>query len=155
MANNLLNAGLSFVYHENRFRNGYTNSRNVIRNKIINGGMNVAQRGTSFSIPRALPDNSYNEENPPFYTLDRWFALANVSANVTITQENTDSELLPPIGFDSYMKISTSANPYTLGPNDVFAVGQYIDYQTYSYSNNGLANQLPITLSFLAFSECE
>lgn len=44
------------------------------RNKIINGKMEVAQRGTSFSNPVSV------------YTLDRWFYGAVNSANVTVSQ---------------------------------------------------------------------
>lgn len=45
-----------------------------LRNKIINGKMEIAQRGTSFAAIGV-------------YTLDRWFAQANVGA-ATVSQQN-------------------------------------------------------------------
>ena len=46
------------------------------RNLIINGAMNVAQRGTSFSAPQN-------------YTLDRWKSLRYISPNYTVSQQST------------------------------------------------------------------
>ena len=51
------------------------------RNLIINGSMQVAQRGTTFG-------STYNNA----YTLDRWKARRYASTNYYTTQENADAE---------------------------------------------------------------
>jgi hypothetical protein len=50
------------------------------RNRIINGGFNIAQRGTSF-VSGANNDDTYN--------LDRWYVLSDGNDAVDITQTTT------------------------------------------------------------------
>jgi len=50
------------------------------RNRIINGGFNIAQRGTSF-VSGANDDDTYN--------LDRWYILSDGNDAVDITQTTT------------------------------------------------------------------
>jgi hypothetical protein len=52
----------------------------VLKNRIINGGFNVAQRGTSF-VSGANDDDTYN--------LDRWYVLSDGNDAVDITQTTT------------------------------------------------------------------
>ena len=52
----------------------------VLKNRIINGGFNVAQRGTSF-VSGANNDDTYN--------LDRWYVLSDGNDAVDITQTTT------------------------------------------------------------------
>ena len=55
-------------------------SPNVLKNKLINGSFNVAQRGTSFTSG-ANNDDTYN--------LDRWYVLSDGNDAVDITQTTT------------------------------------------------------------------
>ena len=52
----------------------------TLKNRIINGGFNVAQRGTSF-VSGANDDDTYN--------LDRWYVLSDGNDAVDITQTTT------------------------------------------------------------------
>lgn len=52
----------------------------VLKNKLINGSFNVAQRGTSF-VSGANDDDTYN--------LDRWYVLSDGNDAVDITQTTT------------------------------------------------------------------
>ena len=49
-----------------------------LRNKIINGAMEISQRGTSFTV---------NTGVGPAYTLDRYSRISASSAQITVTQE--------------------------------------------------------------------
>jgi len=50
------------------------------RNKVINGGFEIAQRGTSFTAGTNSDD---------MYTLDRWYLLSDGNDIVDVTQEST------------------------------------------------------------------
>jgi len=52
------------------------------RNRIINGGFNIAQRGTSFT-------STGNANNDDTYNLDRWYVLSDGNDVVDITQTTT------------------------------------------------------------------
>jgi hypothetical protein len=60
--------------------NTFSPNSAVFRNRIINGGFNVAQRGTSF-VSGANDDDTYN--------LDRWYVLSDGNDAVDITQTTT------------------------------------------------------------------
>lgn len=74
------------------------------RNRIINGDMNVSQRGTSFS---SVANGSFTLANG--YTLDRWFGLrGGYAANIDISQQAGFS------GFSKCMRVQrTSASTST------------------------------------------
>jgi hypothetical protein len=55
-------------------------SPNVLKNRIINGSFDIAQRGTSF-VSGANNDDTYN--------LDRWYVLSDGNDAVDITQTTT------------------------------------------------------------------
>ena len=81
----------------NAFNDGALSNRNL----IINGAMQVAQRGTSFT----------NSANVNFYTLDRWF-MNNSSETITTTQQiNTEADAAT-TGQRYFMRnvVSTSGN---------------------------------------------
>jgi hypothetical protein len=147
--------GLQLIYNENKYRNEYFQSSNVIRNKLINGAMTISQRGTTFNIPISNKDHKITDSNPPTYTLDRWFALASANNKLTITQENNNSEISPPTGFNNYMKITTSDTDPELSSEDYFAIGQYIDYSTYFNMDFGTPNAKPLTLSFMVYANLD
>jgi hypothetical protein len=55
-------------------------SPNVLKNRLVNGSFNIAQRGTSF-VSGANDDDTYN--------LDRWYVLSDGNDAVDITQTTT------------------------------------------------------------------
>jgi len=67
-------------------------SISAARNNVINGGMDIWQRGTSFTLTGG----------GNFYTADRWFTGAT---NLTIAQESSTV----PTGYKYSMKVTTSA----------------------------------------------
>ena len=68
----------------------------VNRNVIINGAMNVSQRGTSFADP-----------SNDTYTLDRFIARKSNDGAVTITQDSS-----APSGFANSLKVACDNSRY-------------------------------------------
>lgn len=104
----------------------------VLKNRIINGDMRIAQRGTSFSNPTA-----------GFYTLDRWYIRTqNASIVSTITQSTT-----APTGFVNsfYLSIGTGA---ASGSTDRAQLYQGIEGFNVDDLGWGTANAKTVTLSF-------
>ena len=52
------------------------------KNRVINGGMDIAQRGTSFT-------STSSANNDDTYTLDRWYILSDGNDAVDVTQTTT------------------------------------------------------------------
>lgn len=107
-----------------------------LKNRIINGDMRIAQRGTSFSNPTA-----------GFYTLDRWYIRTqNASIVSTITQSTT-----APTGFVNsfYLSIGTGASS---GSTDRAQLYQGIEGFNVADFGWGTANAQTVTLSFWARS---
>ena len=100
------------------------------RNLIINGAMQVAQRGTSFS------SNGY--------TLDRFSTYASAASLArTVTQSST-----APSGFSSSLKIvATTAEP-DFGGTEYVIVRQTIEAQNLQQLGFGSSEAKSITLSF-------
>ena len=62
---------------------GSINSPNaVFKNRVINGGMNIAQRATSFT-------STSSANNDDTYTLDRWYILSDGNDTIDVTQTTT------------------------------------------------------------------
>ena len=106
------------------------------RNIIINGAMNVAQRGTSFAAPA------------DGYTLDRWSVYENLSTGqVAVTQEAV-TDL---IGFTKAAKINTTTAeagvPSASGAQYATYI-QPIEAQNLSHIGNGTSAAKPLTFSF-------
>jgi hypothetical protein len=104
------------------------------KNRIINGGMVINQRGFSGAV-----DNT----NP--YTLDRWQAFSVNSSKYTV-QQNAGS-VTPPSGFTNYLGVTSSAAT-SVGASDYYAISQRIEGFTYADLNWGTANAKTVTLSF-------
>lgn len=83
------------------------------RNKIINGKMDISQRGTSFAGLTGA--NSY--------TLDRWYYGASGSGVVTVSQ-NSDA---PSNEFQNSLRIAITTADATLSGGDFSAVRQLIE----------------------------
>lgn len=104
-----------------------------LRNRIINGGMQISQRGTSFSV-------SGN------YTLDRWFVAQNTSMNFTITQSTN-----APSGFTNSLLFTrgTGAAPAAGETNYLQQVIEGFNASDFAW---GTASAKTITLSFWAYA---
>jgi hypothetical protein len=95
------------------------------RNLIINGAMQVAQRGTSWSVPNN-------------YTLDRWKSLRYLYGNYTVSQQDTG-------GLSGFSKcIRVQRNSGTSDTTEI-AINQPVE----SLSSKHLAGKV-VTLSFWA-----
>ena len=106
------------------------------RNLIINGAMQVAQRGTSF----ATMGNGDSQ-----YTLDRfkWQEGGSTTAEMTVTQSSTS-----PNEFSKSLKVDVTTADTTLGADDLI----YIQYKNEGNVLGGIAkgtsDAKPLTLSF-------
>jgi len=81
----------------------------VNRNCIINGAMNVAQRGTSFTVT--------NE-----YGIDRWFCRENTDGALTFSQDTTS-----PDGFYNSLKVNVDSVDSSIGSSQFAHVAQRIE----------------------------
>ena len=109
------------------------------RNMIINGDMNIAQRGT----PTAA--SSYTTAG--YGACDRWRlrAINTDQAAFVVSQE---SDVPTGSGFIKSIKIATSTVETSLDSNEIFHVSQPIEAQDLQHLNNGNSSALPVTLSF-------
>lgn len=102
------------------------------RNLIINGAMQVAQRGTSFA---SLTTSQY--------TLDRWFPKESGTVVFTVTKEADG-----PSGFASSLKINVDTANASLSGGDFFTLEHLFEGQNLQALKKGTADALPVTLSF-------
>lgn len=102
------------------------------RNLIINGAMQVAQRGTSSSAGNG-------------FAVDRFTNPVSQSSKLTV-QQNAGS-VTPPAGFQYYYGM-TSSSAYTPISTDYFYVGQNIEGYNVAHLEWGTANAKTVTLSF-------
>lgn len=83
------------------------------RNKIINGKMEIAQRGTSFS---GLPNGGY--------TVDRWSSYYSTSAAVTYTQQ---ADAPSNNEFQNSLRITVSTADTSIAASDYLEVQQIVE----------------------------
>jgi hypothetical protein len=107
-----------------------------LRNKIINGAMEVAQRGTSFTVNTGFGAN---------YTLDRYSRIAVTSAVVTVTQASDGPASEPTLPYSLRCTVAT-ADP-TVTASELWTLLQKIE----GYSARDLIGKT-FTLSFWARS---
>ena len=81
----------------------------VNRNIIINGAMNVAQRGTSFTATNQLG-------------LDRWFLRENTDGALTFSQDSTS-----PDGFSKSLKVNVDTADSSIGSSQFAYLAQRIE----------------------------
>jgi len=107
------------------------NAYNTVgKNLVINGAMQIAQRGTS-------------SNSTGYTTVDRWTSfLSNSTLSVTVSQ-STDA----PDGFSNSFKWETTAGA-TLNTNTILGVQQYIEAQTLQQLGYGTTSAKKLTLSF-------
>jgi hypothetical protein len=110
----------------------------VLKNRIINGAMEIDQRNGGASVtPTAIA--TWN------YTLDRWAALISVTSKFSV-QQNAAS-VTPPTGFTNYLGV-TSLSSYSVASGDYFWLEQPIEGYNIADLAYGTANAKTITLSF-------
>ena len=103
------------------------------RNRIINGAMTIDQRNDGASVTPVASQ----------YFIDRFFAQLNVTSKFS-TQQQTAT---PPIGFSSYLRV-TSLSAYSVAAGDVAAIVQPIEGLNVSDLGWGTANAATVTVSF-------
>jgi hypothetical protein len=107
----------------------------VLKNRLINGAMVIAQYSTSSVTPT----------NATYGTVDRWqFRLSQASK---FTAQQNAGSVTPPTGFTNYLGI-TSSSSYTVGSSDYFAIQQAVEANNASDFAYGTANAQTVTLSF-------
>ena len=102
------------------------------RNLIINGAMNVAQRGTSFTNPAVSA-----------YTLDRWYTLNSNDSTVDVSQ-STEA----PTGFKNSLKIDVTTADSSMSAAQYYILAQGIEGQNLTHLNYGSADAKEVTISF-------
>jgi hypothetical protein len=111
------------------------------RNLIINGAMQVAQRGTSVSVS--------NNTNEGYSTIDRW--LANFASNqggaVTFEQAEAPSGT----DFRNALKVSCTSTA-TIDVNHMFELSHRIEGQNLQHLKYGTASAEEVTLSFWVYT---
>ena len=102
------------------------------RNLIINGAMQVAQRGTSFSAVQNT------------FTLDRFkFKRESTAANFTMAQSTTS-----PDGFAKSLKMTCTAADTSTASNEFVMVRYHVEAQDLQSLGYGTAAAKPLVLSF-------
>ena len=102
------------------------------RNLIINGAMQVAQRGTSFTNPSVSA-----------YTLDRWSTVYSHDGAVDVSQSTT-----APAGFKNSLKIDVTTADSSLSSSQYYILQQPIEGQNLSHLNYGSSDAKEVTISF-------
>jgi len=108
------------------------------KNLIINGGMEVSQRGTSFTTGTG---------NFATYTLDRWkiATYATDQLNLTVTQEAMN-QAVP--GLANYIKVSPNAAETALASDEYTNLRYSIEAQDLQQLCYGTSSAKSLTLSF-------
>ena len=102
------------------------------RNIIINGAMNVAQRGTSSS-------------NAGIQTVDRFNGAAGAWSGWAFTQEQSSDA---PVGFSSSLKLTTTTAEPTFNAGDLVYMAQEIEAQNLRQLKYGASSAETCVLSF-------
>ena len=104
------------------------------RNLVINGAMQVAQRGTSFSSLSASA-----------YTCDRWQLQVAGAGRGTVTQESSGG----PAGFkDNFLRVTVATADSSVASSDMQVLKQVIEGHVAAFTDAGTSDAQPLTLSF-------
>ena len=109
----------------------------VNRNVIINGAMNVAQRGTSFNQPNDA------------HTLDRFAAFVNGDGKLDVEQSTT---VPSGEGFKNSLKCTVDTVDTSLGSSDFGMIGTKIEGQDLTRFDFGQSTAKQFVLSFFVRS---
>ena len=106
----------------------------VNRNIIINGAMNVAQRGTSQT----------GISNSGYYVCDRWrIASSATDGRATMTQDSSAPE-----GFANSTKLACTTADTSIASGELFNLSQLIEGQNLQTLKKGTSSAVPVTASF-------
>jgi hypothetical protein len=105
------------------------------KNRLINGNMTIAQRGTS----------SVAADSGNLFAVDRWFGYNSTTSKFTMQQDA--GGVTPPAGFTDYLG-ATSTSAYSVGSSDYFGLTQRIEGFNVADLGWGSANAKTVTLSF-------
>jgi hypothetical protein len=105
------------------------------RNILINGGMDIAQRGTSST---GVTSNGY-------YTCDRWNTIPINLGTWTLTQS---TDVPTGQGFVSSFKLDCTTADASPAADDLFIFRQKIEGQNLQYIKKGTSSAESLTLSF-------
>ena len=106
----------------------------VNRNIIINGAMNVAQRGTSQT---GIASGGY-------YTLDRYkIQISNTAGRLTMTQDSSAPE-----GFANSMKLDCTTADTSIASDELLFIQHSIEGQNLQTLQKGTSSAVPVTASF-------
>ena len=107
----------------------------VNRNVIINGAMNVAQRGhTSTGLGASSG----------YFTCDRWeVSLNNTAGRFTMTQDSS-----APIGFANSLKLACTTADTSIASDEQFKLEQKIEGQNLQAFAKGTSSAKPFAVSF-------
>ena len=107
----------------------------VNRNVIINGAMNVAQRGTS-STGLGATDG--------YYTCDRWHLdFASTAGRLTMTQDSS-----APVGFANSLKLDCTTADTSIASGEQTTLQHRIEGQNLQMFAKGTSSAKPYALSF-------
>ena len=121
--------GVTFPDSTNQFSGGAFS----FKNRIINGDMRIAQRGTSFTI----------SDSTATYTVDRWRIFENTDGAFTLSQDTT-----VPAGFTNSLKVLVTTADASVTSTQLAYVSQFIEGFNVSDFEWGTANAKTVTLSF-------
>jgi len=102
------------------------------RNLIINGAMQVAQRGTQSSVTSAQ-----------YGSCDRFYWFSSAGDTVTLSQDTS-----APDGFQNSFKLAISTADSSLGANELARIEQRIEGQNLRHLKYGVSSAESVTLSF-------
>ena len=110
----------------------------VNRNIIINGAMNVAARGTSFT--------GLGGSTGAVYTLDRFHTFdGSTAGRATVTQDSS-----APSGFANSLKLACTTADTSIAAGEIFLLSQRIEGQNLQAFAKGTSDAKPFSLSFYA-----
>ena len=118
--------------------NAYSDGALSNRNLIINGAMQVAQRGTSATVS----DNS----NEGYSTVDRFSVNFNTSMGGSVTASQSSQS---PNGFSSSLKIQCASTTTVTGSQGLEII-QFLEAQNLQSIGAGTVDAQKLTLSFWA-----
>lgn len=108
------------------------------RNLIINGGMQVAQRGTSFSFA--------HDGTRGAYTVDRFaFSMRSTSDEYDCTVAQVSDG---PAGFSKSLKLTTGTAESAVGSDEYYTIYHPIEAQNLQSLQYGTSDAQTITISF-------
>jgi hypothetical protein len=112
----------------------------VLKNRIINGAMEIDQRNAGAAFGTSING----------YTIDRWRVSQSASTGKLNGSRNYNS-VTPPTGFTNYLGVQ-SQSAYAILSGDFYAISQLVEGFNIADLAWGTANAKTVTLSFQVYS---